>query len=113
MRVTVGRPQAAQVSPGRIRFSRRHVALLEQLRQFPNAAHDDGPDALEMAVDTASSPEIGFSIVSMSPRGENGGDVEYNSATGRSFEWHRINSYDDLFRLGEDIDRNTWRFPLP
>lgn len=25
-------------------------ALVEQLREFPNAAHDDGPDALEMAV---------------------------------------------------------------
>jgi hypothetical protein len=24
--------------------------LLDQLRQFPLAAHDDGPDALEMAV---------------------------------------------------------------
>lgn len=38
------------VSSGRIRFSRRHRQLIDQLRQFPKAAHDDGPDALEMAV---------------------------------------------------------------
>ena len=39
-----------EVTQGRIRFSRRHQLLLEQLRQFPLAVHDDGPDALEMAV---------------------------------------------------------------
>ena len=38
------------ISQGKIRFSKRHVMLLEQLRQFPLGAHDDGPDALEMAV---------------------------------------------------------------
>ena len=30
-----------------IKFNPRHKRLLEQLRQFPMAAHDDGPDALE------------------------------------------------------------------
>ncbi|MEQ9617518.1 MAG: phage terminase large subunit [Phycisphaerales bacterium] len=39
-----------KVSQGRIRFSRRHHRLNEQLRQFPLAAHDDGPDALHMAM---------------------------------------------------------------
>lgn len=49
------RIQALQplISSGGIRFSRRHIMLLDQLRQFPNAAHDDGPDALEMAVSVA------------------------------------------------------------
>jgi len=28
---------------------------LDQLRQFPKAAHDDGPDALEMAVSLINS----------------------------------------------------------
>jgi predicted phage terminase large subunit-like protein len=48
----VGRIQAleALISAGKIRFSRRHQTLIEQLRRFPHAAHDDGPDALEMAV---------------------------------------------------------------
>lgn len=30
-----------------IKFNRRHKRLLEQLIQYPMAAHDDGPDALE------------------------------------------------------------------
>jgi len=38
------------VASGRIQFSRRHTKLVEQLRSFPTARHDDGPDALEMAV---------------------------------------------------------------
>ncbi len=32
-----------------IKFNRRHKRLTEQLTQFPMAAHDDGPDALEGA----------------------------------------------------------------
>ena len=39
-----------EVTQGRIRFNRRHHLLLDQLRQFPHAAYDDGPDALEMAI---------------------------------------------------------------
>ena len=48
----VGRIKSLQplIASGRIRFSKKHRLLLEQLRQFPKAAHDDGPDALEMAV---------------------------------------------------------------
>ncbi len=42
-----------EVSQGLLRFSRRHQLLLDQLRQFPLGMHDDGPDALEMAVDVA------------------------------------------------------------
>lgn len=51
----LGRIQSLQplVSSGTLRFSKRHTVLLDQLRQFPHAAHDDGPDALEMAVDIA------------------------------------------------------------
>jgi predicted phage terminase large subunit-like protein len=41
------------IAQGRLLFSRQHVRLLEQLRQFPLGAHDDGPDALEMAVRAA------------------------------------------------------------
>jgi predicted phage terminase large subunit-like protein len=42
-----------EITQGRIRLSRRHQLLLDQLQQFPLAVHHDGPDALEMAV-TAS-----------------------------------------------------------
>lgn len=46
------------VNSGRLRFSRRHQLLLEQMRQFPLGAHDDGPDALEMAVTLAMSRRV-------------------------------------------------------
>jgi len=45
------------VTQGHIRFSRRHQLLLNQLRQFPVGKHDDGPDALEMAVELANRKE--------------------------------------------------------
>jgi predicted phage terminase large subunit-like protein len=38
------------ISSGRLKFSRCQTMLLEQLRQFPLGAHDDGPDALEMCI---------------------------------------------------------------
>lgn len=51
----LGRIQSLQplVRSGTLQLSRRHATLLEQLRLFPKAAHDDGPDALEMAVAAA------------------------------------------------------------
>ena len=60
------------VSAGTIRFCRRHSVLLEQLRQFPHGAHDDGPDALEMAVDAAKTPEVGAGVIFM---GKNRNDL--------------------------------------
>ena len=47
-----------EVTQGRIRLCRRHQMLLNQLRQFPLAAHDDGPDALEMAIHVARAPVV-------------------------------------------------------
>lgn len=38
------------VKNGYIRFNREHKLLLDQLLGFPKLRHDDGPDALEMAV---------------------------------------------------------------
>ncbi len=54
----LGRIQSLEpmISTGVLRFSRRQRTLLDQLRQFPMAAHDDGPDALQMAVETARRP---------------------------------------------------------
>lgn len=40
-----------------IKFNRRHKRLLEQLLQFPMAAHDDGPDALEGARSIAKNEQ--------------------------------------------------------
>lgn len=42
-----------EVAQGRLRFRRRDQLLIDQLRTFPLGAHDDGPDALEMAVHVA------------------------------------------------------------
>jgi len=63
----MGRIQRLQplIRSGALQFSRRHRTLLKQLRLFPKAAHDDGPDALEMAVTTASkaSKYVPFSFI--------------------------------------------------
>ncbi len=45
-----------EVCQGRIIFCRSHQKLLEQLRHFPLAKHDDGPDALQMSMETATQP---------------------------------------------------------
>jgi len=44
------------IKSGYLRFSRKHTVLLEQLRYLPKGRHDDGPDALEMAVRIAKEP---------------------------------------------------------
>lgn len=44
-----------EVNQGLIVFARRHLLMMEQLRSFPLGKHDDGPDALEMAVETRKS----------------------------------------------------------
>ncbi|MDN5785735.1 phage terminase large subunit [Pseudorhodobacter sp.] len=36
------------VKSGLIRFSQAHTTLIDQLQQWPNADHDDGPDCLDM-----------------------------------------------------------------
>ena len=46
------------VKQGNLRFCRKHTLLLSQLTQFPLAKNDDGPDALEMAMQVAEMKEI-------------------------------------------------------
>jgi predicted phage terminase large subunit-like protein len=36
------------VAVGQIRFNAAHTTLIDQLQQWPNGDHDDGPDALDM-----------------------------------------------------------------
>jgi predicted phage terminase large subunit-like protein len=52
------------ISQGHLLFSRRQQLLIEQLRQFPMAAHDDGPDALEMAVMALNTPRPSITVLS-------------------------------------------------
>lgn len=42
------------IANGALKFKRSQRLLLEQLEQFPNAEHDDLPDALQMACDLCS-----------------------------------------------------------
>lgn len=48
----IARIQSLQplINTGKLIFSKNHKTLLEQLKYFPKGSHDDGPDALEMAV---------------------------------------------------------------
>ncbi|MBK6942618.1 MAG: phage terminase large subunit [Planctomycetes bacterium] len=55
------------ISSGRMQFSRKHRTLIEQLRQFPKAAHDDGPDALEMAVAATRVGTPGVMFIDLFP----------------------------------------------
>ncbi len=50
------RVQALQplLTTGQLRLSRRQETLISQLLQFPHGPHDDGPDALAMAVEVAN-----------------------------------------------------------
>lgn len=43
---------------GQLRFHKQQRLLLEQLQYYPLADHDDGPDALEMAVRKARRPQL-------------------------------------------------------
>ena len=51
----------ALTASGGLVFCRKHRLLMQQLREFPRGAHDDGPDALEMAV-RAAREYVGFVI---------------------------------------------------
>jgi len=46
------------IKNGTIRFQKHQRLLLEQLKYYPLADHDDGPDALEMAVRKARTPSL-------------------------------------------------------
>jgi predicted phage terminase large subunit-like protein len=46
------------VAQGLVRFDSKHQELVRQLEQFPMAKNDDGPDALQMAVEIARKPPV-------------------------------------------------------
>ncbi len=47
------------IKNGIIRFRKNQTLLLEQLKYFPKASHDDGPDALEMLFNLIASGFVG------------------------------------------------------
>lgn len=58
-RISTMQPSFAQ---GKLRLRRSHFVLNDQLRQFPLAKHDDGPDALQMALEVARIPKPGMRV---------------------------------------------------
>ncbi len=54
------------VRNGTIKFSEAHRLLIDQMRDFPQGRHDDGPDALEMAVTASQGSEsVNFTVSEM------------------------------------------------
>jgi len=53
------------IKQGNIRFCRKHGLLLDQLTQFPLAKNDDGPDALEMAMQAVKEKGGAFAIMDL------------------------------------------------
>ncbi len=65
------------ITKGIILFSRRQQILLDQLKYFPRDAHDDGPDALEMALREAELNQIGFEPLDDEIRDSHGRDINH------------------------------------
>ena len=53
------------ITQGKIKFAQTQKLLLDQFRHFPKGAHDDGPDALEMAISGPDKRKGGFVIVDL------------------------------------------------
>ncbi|EFO32486.1 conserved hypothetical protein [Roseibium sp. TrichSKD4] len=69
------------VHAGLIRFHRSQKVLLDQLQQWPNGDHDDGPDCLEMLW-THTLEKAGSSLLSST--------VSAGPLRGQSFEGYRL-----------------------
>lgn len=67
LRIEAMQPYFAQ---GRIRVHSSQRTLIEQLRHFPKADHDDGPDCLEMLWQAATK---GFTVMAYTPAPKSGG----------------------------------------
>ncbi len=72
---------------GTIKFSRAHHLLLEQARFFPWGKHDDGLDALEMAVRVAEQHYDGpfLRIINVNPD-----DTDPDDIPGWNVKWQTL-----------------------
>lgn len=59
---------SAHVNNGLILFHQRHAVFNTQVRHYPEADHDDGPDALEMLWKLATSGARGVPTVRLGPK---------------------------------------------
>jgi predicted phage terminase large subunit-like protein len=72
------------VKNGLIRLHPSQTTLIDQLRHFPKADHDDGPDALQMLWMAATTCAVGASgFQSLGRHGRRGGDDDFNGADSR------------------------------
>lgn len=65
------------ITTGTILFSRKHGTLLDQLKYFPRGDHDDGPDALEMALREAELNQVSFEPLDEEIRDKHGRDINH------------------------------------
>jgi predicted phage terminase large subunit-like protein len=65
------------ITTGTIMFSRKHRVLLDQLKYFPRGDHDDGPDALEMALREAELSQVGFVPLDEDIRDSHGRGIDH------------------------------------
>ncbi len=65
------------ITTGTIMFSRKHRVLLDQLKYFPRGDHDDGPDALEMALREAELSQVGFVPLDEDIRDRHGRGIDH------------------------------------
>jgi predicted phage terminase large subunit-like protein len=63
------------VANGLIRFHPRLTTLLEQLRHWPKADHDDGPDALEILWTSVQKAAVTFGYQAVTPKGRAGRNI--------------------------------------
>ncbi|MFA5346205.1 MAG: phage terminase large subunit [Candidatus Omnitrophota bacterium] len=80
------------ITTGTILFSRKDTVLLDQLKYFPRGDHDDGPDALEMALREAELHEVGFVHIE---RKDKHGRTIYDKDYGRSTPQEDARDEDD------------------
>ena len=52
------------IKNGQILLSKRHRELIEQIKYFPKARHDDAVDALEMVIKMCQTSEVTLTIIS-------------------------------------------------
>ena len=62
------------VKNGYIKFSKKHKALLQQMKEYPMARNDDAPDGLQMAL------QLALDI-------QGGGEVEYTTVIHREADF--------------------------
>ena len=68
--------KVSKVKNGYIKFHKNHTLLLAEMRRFPKT-HDDGLDALEMAMGAATPADTGFVFAKLEMGGNKTNDFGF------------------------------------